>query len=363
MIAGATLNSLAERILSEKPQKHDYVAHTSKLLMNDRGAIEFEFADAKREYMPTQLAVRQIGARLQIPAAYVDRMAQEAPELLARNVNHWFEKKPEKRMIRTLENGSNHLRAFLSESYRPLDNADLMEAILPKVQASGLKIQSCQLTEQRIYLQAVTPRLESVIQRRKQEGPNEHRIGAVNDVVQAGLVISNSEVGCGAFRVEPMIYRLVCRNGLITDTAMWKAHVGRTFGGEEQNGEIQKFYSDKTMALADKAFWAKVSDTIDAALDAAQFEKAVQKLNDATGVDLGKPTGIVEKVTNKFRLTKPEGESVLEHLTRGGDLSLFGLVNAVTRTAEDQKSYDRAIEFERMGGEILELPQHTFMAN
>jgi hypothetical protein len=46
--------------------------------------------------------------------------------------------------------------------------------------------------------------------------------------VQAGVVISNSEVGQGTLSVQPLIYRLICRNGLIAaDRAMRKTHVGR----------------------------------------------------------------------------------------------------------------------------------------
>ncbi len=52
---------------------------------------------------------------------------------------------------------------------------------------------------------------------------------------------------------------------------------------------------------------------------------------------------------------------MLRHLATGGDFTRFGLLNAVTRTAEDAESYDRAIELERVGGEILEMPRSAFM--
>jgi hypothetical protein len=37
-------------------------------------------------------------------------------------------------------------------------------------------------------------------------------------------------------------------------------------------------------------------------------------------------------------------------------LSRFGLINAITRTAETTASYDRASEFEAFGGLVLNLP-------
>jgi len=54
-------------------------------------------------------------------------------------------------------------------------------------------------------------------------------------------------------------------------------------------------------------------------------------------------------------LTESEGDSILQHLIRGGDLSQYGLMNAVTRTAEDAASYDRATELEAMGQRVVDL--------
>lgn len=37
--------------------------------------------------------------------------------------------------------------------------------------------------------------------------------------------------------------------------------------------------------------------------------------------------------------------------------------NAVTRLAQDAKSYDRAIELERLGGQMLDLSAASFFRN
>jgi uncharacterized protein (TIGR00255 family) len=49
-------------------------------------------------------------------------MLQEDPELLAANVNNWFHDQPQRRMVRTLDGKA---RAFLSDSYRTIDNLDV----------------------------------------------------------------------------------------------------------------------------------------------------------------------------------------------------------------------------------------------
>jgi hypothetical protein len=43
---------------------------------------------------------------------------------------------------------------------------------------------------------------------------------------------------------------------------------------------------------------------------------------------------------------------VLRHLIAGGDLSGYGLVNAVTHYSQEVEDYDRATDFEVLGGRI-----------
>jgi hypothetical protein len=84
-------------------------------------------------------------------------MIEELPELWGDNIRAWFKKFPKDRMARTLD---ARLRAFLSESYRPLDNHDLAEAVIPIIQELGLIILSAQITDTRFYIKAVDPRIE-----------------------------------------------------------------------------------------------------------------------------------------------------------------------------------------------------------
>ena len=57
-------------------------------------------------------------------------MQDESPHLLDQNVNEWFSKNPERRMIRVLD---GKVRAFLSDRYRRLDNLELCATVLPVI--------------------------------------------------------------------------------------------------------------------------------------------------------------------------------------------------------------------------------------
>ncbi len=50
-----------------------------------------------------------------------------------------------------------------------------------------------------------------------------------------------------------------------------------------------------------------------------------------------------------------ERTGVLRHLIAGGDLSGYGLVNAVTHYSQEVEDYDRATDFEVLGGRLIDL--------
>lgn len=357
MKKGMALPELAAQIKRERAEKRDFIAHTNRLQMREDGAIHLEVSGNAYDAVPTQHCLRQIGARVGIPSKYLERLSDGHKELLAQNVNHWFQQQPEKRMLRTLMNGQHIARAFLSDRYRPLDNHDLAEAVLPKLAKAGCEVLSSQITETRLYIQAATPRLQLDLAKFKREG---RKLSEV-DPVQAGAVISNSEVGCGAIQIEPMLWKLGCFNGMILPMAMRRHHVGRSIFAELE--EASEFFSDSTRQLDDRAFWAKVIDVVDATFDKDGFETLVKKFGEAQNVRIDNTVDAIEEITDRFQLKEDESKSVLNHLIEGGDTSLFGLINAVTRTSTDVESYDRAVELERVGGDILELPQTLWSKN
>ena len=66
------------------------------------------------------------------------------------------------------------------------------------------------------------------------------------------------------------------------------------------------------------------------------FQRIVDRWRDATQEHLtGDPVQVVEVTAKRFGLTEPERRSVLQHLVEGGDLSRYGLANALTRASQD----------------------------
>ena len=338
---GKTLVDFAQEIQNQMNAKKDYIVDTRRMTFDigTDGAMLSLFND--KNNMTTILGVNeiahdQIGAKLGIPGGYYDKMREENPELLAQNVNSWFQKNPKQYMVRSLYGKA---RAFLTDKYYPIDNYEIAQTVLPIIaDMPDAKIESCEITDRKMYIKVVNPRLTSEV--------------VPGDIVQSGLIISNSEVGCGNMSIEPLVYRLVCKNGMVVnDAATKRRHVGR------RNAATEDFsiYTDETMRLDNMALMAKVRDTVRAIVDQTRFDKVVDMMRLAKGAEIKTANipAMIELAGNEYGFTKPEGTGILDYLIRGGDLTLYGMANAVTRFAQDVDSYDRSTEMESIGYDIL----------
>lgn len=336
MKKGKTLNQIADELTRQRNNMRDFIAPTEQLAMN---CPELQISD-KGFFPLTDHAHAQIASHLQIPKGYYDRLKEE-PKLLNRNVNHWFSKREgEKRMVRTLDGNA---RAFLSDRYRPFDNLEVAEHTLEALQEADCRIESCEVTDRRFYLKAVSNRIK-------------HDVG-VNDIVQAGIVISNSEVGAGSLRVEPLIYRLICDNGMISaDSSFRRNHIGSLLTDTKDNRAVE-FYTDETRQMADNVVFLQVRDIVDGAMTDEGFKQLLERYQDSREQPLeAGPFETVELLRKNEGLGEKEGQGILASLLSNNDSgTLFGLVNAVTDYSKEVDSYDRATELERLGGKLLEV--------
>jgi hypothetical protein len=345
MKSGKTLQELAIELERQNEVKRDYIANTSQMRMLVPEYEEGELTPDPVLSLPdipnftiNGVAHDQIAMKVGIPNRYYNRMLDNNKELLATNVNAWFQKEPEKRMVRTLDGTA---RAFLSDRYRRIDNHQIATAVLPIIAGmEGARVESCELTDRRMYLKVVNERIQTEV--------------AKGDVVQSGILISNSETGLGAVSVMPLVYRLVCKNGMVANTAGKRSrHVGRTNEGEDDF----EIYRSETIIADDKAFVMKLQDIVRATADMVHFERIVSTMKIATEAKITSPDvpAVVQLAAKSYGLYERESQSILDHLIRGNELSLYGLANAVTRHAQEVDSYDRSTELEMTGWQMLNM--------
>lgn len=356
MKQGKTLSELAAELERQEAAKQDYIADTSRMHFTTaittpvpgtttaptRSEIDL-LGDGSTEetngLVVLDYAHRQIADHLKIPSRFYERLRTELPSLLDENVNRLFRHGPKRRMIRTLD---GQARAFLSDRYRRLDNAELARVVLPILtEIPDVEIGSCEITDTRMYIKAHTPRVRGSV------------VGAE---VCAGVLVSNSEVGAGSFRVEPFVYTLACTNGMVVSkelggVALRRIHTGRRIGNDDESYRI---FRDETMQADDRAFFMAAGDVVRAAVDEVRFRELVEVMTAAAeDRPVTDVAAAVETLAQYEGVSDGEARSILTHLASGGDLSRWGMLSAVTRTAEDVDSYDRATELEELGGKML----------
>ena len=343
MKQGRALPEVLAELQHQNNMKRDYIAPAQALrLSEDGGSIILDNNDAEEAFGATDLFHRQVGAALNIPAKYYDLMKSRKPELLAENVNSWLSERDQAYMIRSMDYGYGRVaRAFLSDRYRRIDNLEVASTVLPLFAGQpDMEVVSCEVTENRLHLKIVNHKLEAEV--------------VPGDLVQAGVIISNSEVGLGAVSVQPLVYRLVCTNGMVcNDFGERRAHVGRQAKALEDSFHL---YTDETIQAEDKAFMLKLRDTTLAAIEETRFAMIVGRLRESTDVRItGRIQDVVELTGKAYDLNQPEQDNILNYLISGGDLSLYGLSNAITRASQDVDSYDRATELEGIGWQVATM--------
>lgn len=349
MLPGKNLQEFAMELDRQNRNKKDYLLDTRNLVMDadfDGAMLTMQNDRVNTLLGINDVAHSQIAQALGIPQKYYEKMQRENPALLAENVNTWFMTEPKVRMIRALDGKA---RAFLSDRFRRIDNFDIADVVMNILSGYDVKYKSTELTDRRMYIKVVNERLT-----------REVRPG---DYVQSGIIITNSEVGMGTVTIQPLLYRLVCTNGMVVNdihTGTRRRHIGK---GNKADEDFV-LYADDTLLADDHALMLKIRDTIKAALDEVHFANLIDNMRTATEakIETNHIPEMVQLAAPQFGFTLKEGEGILNHLIREGDLSMYGFANAVTRFAQDVQSYDRSTELEEIGYNIMTMPARTWQS-
>lgn len=364
-----TLIELATEVERQASNKKDFLAPSKSLSVHLNGGERLYLGEAG-DYGINEIAHTQLAEYTGIPKPFYDRLRNKELQvkigifqgsefdtvpLYDSVVNTLLEQKDEKRLVRILDGNA---RAILSDKYNPdLDHYDLLKLILPILQSGQygeLQVQSSEVTERRLYLKVVSPRVEAVVLPENVKDAHGHL--REPQVVQAGFIISNSEVGLGSLSVKQTVFKLVCTNTWVAESAYRTRHVGASL----TNGDDGEVYKDDTRKVDAHARLLKARDHISAALDETKFHARVEKMQGSTeAVIEGKIEKVVEVTSKKFGLNQGEQEGVLRSLIENAPyngLTLWGLSNAVTDVAKSAQ-YDRGVELEVLGGSLIDLPR------
>jgi hypothetical protein len=354
---------------------HDLVVPASQLRSRDavlrvKGAEQHISMDGVTNvdgaYRPTQVADEGIATKLGMPVAYLRKLRNEAPDLYDANVNGWLHGKQVRRaaptpqetsyvdvirpadqrsfMLRTFRNqdgGEGVARAFLSDRYDVVDDLDALVAVLGAVRDSGIDVEipTADLTDRNMFVRVTAPQIQALAPEllKGYRSPFTGESGTDNPVVFAGFEIRNSEVGCGAFSIVPMITVRICKNGMtFTKEAYRKVHLG----GKLDQGVIVA--SAETRRKNIDLIKSQTKDAVRAFLNPEYVAGKVAELERQAGIEVTSPEKTVKAVCKKLAFSEAEAEGILGHFVKGGQLTAGGIMNAITSYSQTVDSADRA---------------------
>lgn len=385
----ASLPELVELLRSQHAAKLDVVAPATdlraaggNLLIRGAGEAVLSTEGVSRPdalLRPTPTAEAGIADKLDIPLAYLRRCRREQVELFDANVNTWLRAAGERRfLVRGLTRdatgsaaagqladhhpgagapagtGEGILRALLSDSFRIVDNLDVLLSVLAGIRDAGAQVEitAADLSERRMWVKVVSREVAAQAPQllAHYRSPFTGALGADNPVVFAGFLISNSETGQGRFTITPRLEVQVCDNGMVLNQhALAEVHLG----GRLPEGVIR--WSADTQAAALELVGRKARDAVAAFLDPAFVTAQLRRIQADAGVEVTAPAATLEHVSKTLRFPTEAAETLLAHFIRGGDTTSGGVLQAVTSTAQTLTDPDAAYQLEAQGVEAMTL--------
>lgn len=386
----ADLGGILDLLREQQARKHDLVVPASAIRVVNADLI---VSGADQEitldgvttvdgtYRPTAVADEGIAEKLRIPRAYLRTMRETRPDLYDANVNGWLhgadalmgpwrgdygvgrsrdliregaDGDARRFLLRTFkgDDGDQGIaRAFLSDTYKVMDNLDVLMASLDGVREAGVavNIDGGDLTDRRMVLRLVAPEVQALapVLLRGYRSPFSGASGDENPTVFAGFQISNSEVGNGAFSITPRLVVQVCNNGMtITKDAMRSVHLG----GKMDEGIIR--WSDETQQRNLALVKSQTRDAVRTFLDTDYMTRVIQRA-EAAAEEAVTVVEHVRTITKPLGYTDEQIDGIMGHFVRGGQMTRGGVANAITSYAQTVEDGDAAHDVEARAMQVL----------
>jgi hypothetical protein len=151
-------------------------------------------------YYPVKpIAQQSIANRLGIPIQYLRKCPEDVQKY---NMNFWIKREKNEQLFVRFD--GSEVRAVFTPRYIPCDNMEIMERLLEMGFSLNTPVQA---SVDDSFMMLNIP-----------DGDKMFSIG--KDKMTPGISISNSEVGIAALSISAFVLRLVCTNGMVSNTAV-----------------------------------------------------------------------------------------------------------------------------------------------
>ena len=245
-----------------------------------------------------------------------------APASFTQLINDLKDKKGnEISLIRSYEEtgvGQGYVRALLSKKYKLLDNADVIESILPTVANSEGNWEVVKT------LFSDTKMLVSLKSRTFVGEP------AVGDTMALGLQFLNSEVGQGSCTLQQLMFTLACLNGMQTANNLRKTHLGKSRSAED----LDVLTADTKRKIAD-ATLSEIKDNVAHYSQQKSFDEQIELMR------LAHEDTLPDNV-DTYKLCESLANNLEDHNKKDNKLLLESLYKTINQDGYKNKPISRA---------------------
>ena len=321
------LHSILAELQAEEKTKHDLIIHPKDFRMNNKGMLISR--DKSINHHVTDWALGQLASRVDagLPIRYLRKCP---PELQAINVNHWMEKFDDKHtpwLLRTSTGQENGLiRGILSERYSPFDDHEIIEILTQFFgkQDADIEVNWWHRDNTGFHLRILFNDLTTTVGTLADGKPDVHKVG---------LHIENSEVGKKSIRITPLVWRLVCSNGMM---------------GWSVDGDV---FKQRHLYLKPHEMYGRVSEAIGSALKVG--DAAIEELIQAKETPIEDPLEVIKKLSEKNKYSKEFMEKTQGKFLEEEGNTAFHVIQAFTRACQETKNPDFRTEIESDSTKML----------
>lgn len=316
-------------------------------------------------YMLSQMAQKLFGQ-----ITYLRTLEKNAPHLIAKHLNDWLSNESSNgsrkflmRLYRqpdSSDNGDDGIfhtgRAFLSDSYKSIDNLPVFQAVVETVakisKERNIRVVPVKqsLSSSNMFLRFIAPDFEMPALRSLQNYRNPET-GEGGGGIATGFIIRNSEIGNGSLGIAPRFYVSACRNGLIyANEGVFFTHLGAKL----ETGVIQ--WSQETLDQNIRMIVSQVGDAVRRFISNDFLGKKISQIEVAGDSKLSHPIHATKNICKDLGFSESATEDTLQWLSNQGSAKTQWDVNqALTYQAQKVSSEDRW-KIESFAAKLLEDP-------
>lgn len=355
------LESMWSYLKTFEQYKVDWLAN-GKAMKYIAGELVIEHPEGMLMLSPSSQFENQICAALGIPKKWYNKLKADGHlDNLDSDVNLYLQHQGNKliRMYVNQSTGTGEARAFLSDSYRPIDNMQMLETVYRTLMAHKesiptYKVKDFQATADRFLMRIYFP--EATVMAKELIGKYRRPDGQVPDNIDqfprfyTGITVSNSETGAGRFLIEPMAVTAACTNRtMFAEEGISQVHVGAKLDPTIN-------WQRDTVKKAQEVVMLQTRDALTHYLAPEWLEEKVHGWIEEN-TELQRPIKVAQRIGEEFDL----GESLIEQLVtataRGGLDTTHGIREALTWVASRDVSNtkaDETLRLERLAGKLTD---------